>query len=127
MREKTGKIGFIAATVILVLIAAFFFSSTVMSRQKLSNAEIEAYYMPLEAQMVRDARSYLSDLGYVNSGVTLTRVIDSEGYRTYTLTVHHGEIDKLEEAQRKELSRELSAVDFEDSRCSFFHEFLVVK
>ena len=34
--------------------------------------------------------SFLEERGFRNSGVTLTRVVDSEGNRSYTFPIHHG-------------------------------------
>ena len=58
--KRAGSFGFVAATVILVLIAAFSFAGTVMSRTSCSNAELEGYYR----ELVYPVRSNLSTFRY---------------------------------------------------------------
>lgn len=124
MKRKAGSFRFWAATVILVSVAALSFAGTVMCRTNLGSAELEGYYREKEAQLVRDTRAYLNRSGFDNSGVMLTRVVDGDGSRMYTVTVHHREIDRLEEAEREALARELETFAFEDNSSTFFYKFL---
>lgn len=84
------------------------------------------YYNDLEQTLVTDTRRYLAKAGYENSGVNLTRVVDEEGVRSHTLTIHHRRIDNMEEEQREELRRELDSLTFASEKCIFCHEFLVL-
>lgn len=123
--RRTGSFRFAAATIIFVLIAAFSFAGTVMSRTDFSDAELEGYYREREEQLVRDTRAYLNEQGYFNSGVTLTRVVEEDGSREYTVTVHHGQIDRMTEEERMALSQNLAVFTFEDDNCTFYHKFLI--
>ncbi len=125
MREKAGSIRFMAATVILVSVAAFSFAGTVMCRAGLGRAEQEGYYREKEMELVYSTRAYLKQQGFENSGVTLTRVVDGDGSRAYTVTVHHRQIDRMEEAGRELLARELAALAFEEEGSTFCYEFLI--
>lgn len=122
--RKTGSLKFAAATIILVLIAALSFAGTVMSRTNFSDSELEGYYRELEEQLVRDTRAYLNENGFSNSGVTLTRVVEADGSREYTVAVHHWQIDRMSEEERAALTRALAAFVFEDENCKFNHKFL---
>lgn len=124
MRKNAGSLGFWVATILLVLVAAFFFTATVMSRSSLDQAELEGYYREKEEQLVRDARRFLNAQGYQNSGVMLTRVVGADGSRVYTVTLHHGDFDGLEDAEREALVRELSELEFADENAVFCHKFL---
>lgn len=124
MRKNAGSLGFWAATILLVLVVAFFFTATVMSRSSLDQAELEGYYREKEEQLVRDARRFLNAQGYQNSGVMLTRVVGADGSRVYTVTLHHGDFDGLEDAEREALVRELSELEFADENAVFCHKFL---
>lgn len=124
MRKKAGSLGFWAATILLVLVAAFFVTATVMSRTSLSRAELEGYYREKEEQLVREARKYLNAQGYQDSGVMLTRVVGADGSRVYTVTLHHSDFDRLEEEEREALVRELSGLEFADENAVFCHKFL---
>ena len=122
---RRGNIGCILLTVCLVLISAFCITGTVMSQSRPSEQELEHYYRAKEKQLVLDTREYLGQNGFSNSGVTLTRVMDTDGVRKYTITVHHGKIDKLDDSSKESLKNELSALVFADDGCIFYHEFLV--
>ena len=77
----------------------------------------------VEKGLVEDARLLLSERGFANSGVMLTRVIDENGSRQYTLTVHHGRISKMSDEDRQFLMAELEQIVFEDDNSIFFHKF----
>lgn len=133
MEKKAGSFQFVAATIILVSIAAISFAGTAMARTAMTGmslggtnigaAELESCYREKERQLVRDTRRELERQGFINSGVMLTRVVEGDGKRTYTVTIHHREIDRMETAEREELAWELSVFAFEDENSSFCYEF----
>ncbi len=125
MKRKTGSFQFVAATILLVTVAAISFVGTVMARMSAGGAEPESYYREKEQQLVRDTRQELERQGFVNSGIMLTRVVEGDGRRSYTVTIHHGEIDRMEEAEREILARELAAFAFEENGSSFQYRFLI--
>lgn len=125
MNRKTGNLGFAAATALLILVTALSFAGTVMSRTDFNAAELEGYYQEEEARLVEDTRAYLNGHGLKNSGVMLTRVVEADGRREYTVTVHHQDIDKMTLEEREALALELAELDFSDEACIFFHEFLL--
>ena len=125
MERRTGMVGFVAVTILLVLITAFFCVGTVMSRTDLDARELEEYYLAKEQELTREIREVLEENGFENSGVTVTRVVETDGSRLYTVTVHHGRIDDMCDEEREKLLEELKGINFEDERCSFFHQFLL--
>lgn len=118
------KGGFPIIVIFLTLITVFCSAGTAMSRNDLSMAELEGYYREQEKELVRQTRDFLDESGYVNSGVMLTRVVDSDGTREYTITVHHGKIDKLCEEDQIVLMSELKKFVFEDENSVFEYIFL---
>lgn len=126
MKRKTfATVGFWVLTLCLVLLSAFFIGGTVKSGSNKDNQQLERYYRAQEQQLVRDTRNYLNQSGFQNSGVTLTRVLEENGMREYTITVHHDKIDRMVEMEREALKAELSTLVFMEDNCSFSHEFLV--
>lgn len=123
---------FAIITTLLVCIIAFCIVGTVKGQEADSNAETEAFYRELEGQILDDVRAYLTQEGFYNSGVTLNRIVDAEGKREYTFTIHHSRIDKMSDAERRDLALELStresAVLEADifTNCSFCYDFLVL-
>lgn len=123
--RRMNRSGYAAVIMVLTLFACWCCAGTVMSRTDLSAAEMEGYYQEKEKGLVEEARAFLSGEGYIYSGVMLTRVVTADGNREYTLTVHHGKIDKLDDEGRQMLMEGLEGIVFEDENCSFRHEFLI--
>lgn len=116
---------FYAVTALLVMVSAFCVAMTAVSQSRVGDQEMEAFYREKEKALVKEIRAFLNEEGFENSGVTLTRVVDDKGQREYTVTVHHGRIDKMDAERREVLRTELAALDFEAEGCSFRHEFLM--
>lgn len=130
MRRKRGfekLVAYVVLTLLIVLVGTYFYSMTAKSLQAKRDAEVESSYASLEQDMVRAVRGYLNRVGFKNSGVMLTRVVDGEGYRQYKLTVHHAKIDEMEEGERELLADKLSQFAFVDNMCDFRYEFFVPK
>ncbi len=113
-----------AAVALLVLLAAAG-GITASAREKIAREEQEAYCREQEKLLVREVREYLSEQGYRNSGVTLTRTRFEDGSLEYKLTVHHGKIDNMTEEEREELLEELEAFTFPVENGSFVQEFFI--
>lgn len=128
METKTGKAGkicFAAVTVLLVLAAALLFGETAKSGTGLGAGETEEYYLEKERELAVDIRELLKQKGFENSGVMVTRVVEEDGSRRYTVTVHHGRIDDMSDEEREELLECLADLSFADDTCSFTHRFLL--
>ncbi|MCM1540652.1 MAG: hypothetical protein NC121_05260 [Blautia sp.] len=119
MGKRTGGLGFRAVTIILVMVTAFCCVGTVMSRTDFSERELELYYRERERQLVEETREYLRRQGYGNSGVMLTRVVDADGSREYTLNIHHSRIAALSREDQDLLADELQDITFEGQNCVF--------
>lgn len=97
----------VMGTIFLMTMVVFFlFSMTAMSKGKLEEQELRRYYAEKEKETTTQIRSFLEEEGFYNSGLKLTRVSDGEN-RAYTMTIHHGKIDRMTEAERAELMRSL--------------------
>lgn len=125
MERKAGMAGFVAVTVLLVLIAALLFGEKAWSGTDMDARELEEYYQEKEQELSSEIGEFLRGEGLENSGVMVTRVVEKNGSRLYTVTVHHGRIDTMDAAERAELLSRLQELNFADDRCSFTHEFLL--
>lgn len=123
--KRRGVIGFVALTACLVFISAFCVTGTVMSQSNLSERELENYYRAQEKELVQETREYLNQAGFIDSGVMLTKVLEANGSREYTITIHHSKIDKMDTVSRESLREELETLVFVADNCTFCHEFLV--
>ena len=107
-----------------------------MSKGDMNNAELESYYRQVEKELLGQTREQLEALGFKNSGVTLTRVVDAEGNREYTFKIHHRKIDVMNEWEQENLAKKLTegymiqngeVIDIlaaeAFANCSFINEF----
>lgn len=126
MRRKRyfSTIAFAAATLALVAVILFSVAGTVLSQSDIGAQELENYYRAQEKELLEETREYLAASGFQDSGVTLTKVVDAEGKREYTFTIHHRKIDKMSGEERRKLVEALSELASIDENCTFSHEFL---
>lgn len=94
-----------------MIVICFCITGTVYSKEKQSRKEQEQYYRSVEAAYLSEVREWLGENGYENSGVTMTKVIEEDGSREYTLSVHHHKISNLEEREQVSLKNELTGMD----------------
>lgn len=111
-------------TIILVLVTAFCISGTVISQSKGKSAVEEAYYRDWEREYVQKIRGLLANQGYDNCGVTMTRVIETDGNRDYTIEIHHRRISGLKWNQKQALLEACKDISFPVGNCNFCHKFL---
>lgn len=111
-------------SILLIFVIAFCISGTVNSQGCHRDPIEEKYYREMENDYIKDIRFLLSSKGYENCGIAMTHVTDEDGMRTYTVTIHHGRIDKLSAEEKQELLSECSLVPFPDVECGFCHKFL---
>lgn len=112
-------------TVVLIVIIVFLTAGTVLS-QSLHGYEMdEAGYRKMEREYISRVRTYLDEQGYHNSGVTLTHTTEADGYRTYTLKLHHKKLYKLDETEKEELLDYLGSLQFDLENGEFYQEFLM--
>lgn len=110
---------FVTVTVLLVLCMWLFVSETVMSQTEGNITVDEESFLELEKDYVAQVKSHLEKEGYRNSGVSLTRVVDGDGNRSYEMVLHHKNIYKLSEAEQEIMLEEIAQMAFHVSGCKF--------
>ena len=113
--------GFVAVVIAMVLVMALLlvFGGTVSGQVQEDVSISEEAYIQLEGEYVQQLRSMLRERGYENCGINLTRVVDTEGERAYSIVLHHKYLNKLTGEQEQSLFAELGSVAFQLSDCSF--------
>ncbi|MCM1099848.1 MAG: hypothetical protein NC079_05215 [Clostridium sp.] len=97
-----------------------------------ADRDTERRYREWEEELLSDTKILLTAGGFRNSGVTLNRIVDAEGHRTYTFTIHHRHIDRMTEEERQSLAGELGALtegfgaEDPDGSCEFLYDFLIL-
>ncbi len=109
-------------TVVLILVIVFCVKGTVFSKENNERAQANHYYAVLEDGYLEQTRELLKEEGYINCGVTMTRVTQEDGSREYTVLLHHRKLQKLGTEQKEELVEALSAMEFDCGICRFKYE-----
>lgn len=113
------KMGFLATTLLLVFTTAFCITGTVQSQSNDRARMEESFYRELEQDYVEEIRAYLTDEGFLNCGVMLTRTVYEDGSREYKLVVHNSRFAGLSDTETVALISGLQAKAFVQDRCSF--------
>lgn len=112
------------AAIVLSMAAAMCIAGSIKSQAADTLRAQEAYYEQLEREYIGQVKNFLTEQGYRNSGVTLSRIVDGEGQRRYRVLIHHSAIDRLEEEARAELLEQVSDLGFYVPGCSFTAQLL---
>lgn len=118
------KMGFGMITALLILCAVFCVSGTVMGKEKRDRSQENARYALLEDAFKESARRTLDELGYHNSGLTVTWTREGDGRRSYRVEVHHRRIQELEAGEQARLTEILLCEDFcreVEDLCIIYH------
>ena len=117
IRFDIAGLGFIVLA-ILFMVVAFVGRLEINTRK-----QKETSYCEKEQELITSVKDFLSQKGYTNCGVTMTRVMDESGIRHYTLTVHHDRISKMNATEKitwkKRWSRLHLQIQTERSAISF--------
>ena len=105
-KEKKWKV--VIVTMLALVMLCLCFGVTVLAKSRLESEEKQKFYLRQKEQVVRNVRAYLSDKGYQNSGVTLTRRDYGDGTEEYQLAIHHGKLEKLDAESWGELVNDLA-------------------
>lgn len=124
MREGKYQIITWISAVVLIGISVFCMSATAYSRERIERRERESCYRELEAAYVQEIRTFLAGEGYSDSGVMMTRVIDADESRAYTVTIHHRSILALGQEERQQLNGKLKAISYDMENCTVEYQFL---
>lgn len=124
MKRINKMIRTIVFTALLILIAAFGISGTVLSQKDGMSKEMQEYYRTVEKEYVKELRTYLAQQGYSDSGVTMNRIINEDGSRDYVVTIRHRRIEGLEDTEKEALLASCKEIAFPVEDCGFYHKFL---
>lgn len=114
-----SKRRFIILTTFLILIIAFSIAGTVNSKEDKNHKVEENYYQQLEDEYLQKIREFLSEEGYGNSGIMLTRIVYDDGFREYQVSIHIGRYRNMNEEEKDFLIKGIQERAFQDDKCSF--------
>ena len=106
--KNMGKKVFVILFVVILLWLCM--SITATARNRMDREERQRNYVAQKEILISEARKCLKDMGFKNSGVSITRREWGENSEEWTMSVHHGRITKLMEEEREEVERALEEV-----------------
>lgn len=89
--KKYSFVKIIGIFVVAVIMLGGVWGIKANAAQKADNDKAE--YQLQEIQLKNEIRECLEDMGYFNSGITMTKVMEADGSRQYTVLVHHSDLD----------------------------------
>lgn len=111
-------------TIVLAMVTAIGIAGSIKSQAADTWKAQEAYYEQLERDYISRVRQFLDEQGYRSSGVTLNRVVDCDGQRSYKVLVHHGALGRLEEEAQAQVLEQIEDMGFYVPGCSFMAQLL---
>lgn len=123
-RSWTDQILWGMVAIALAMAAALCVAGSIQSQAADTQNAREAYYEQLEREYIGRVWAFMEDQGYRNSGVMLSRVVDSDGQRSYKVLVHHGALEKQKEETQEELLRQIEDLGFQAADCDFTAQLL---
>lgn len=122
MRNRTNR--FLTILFGLMCVIGFFTAKTMVIMAESGQQAEKEFYHEMEMEYLNKTREILSESGYSNSGVNMTKIIDEDGSRTYSVKIHNRRINALEDTEKEELLNALRNINFADGQSEFHHEFI---
>lgn len=113
-RRNTKSIVLIVVALAVAVVTFITTSITVTSCKKGAASDNAAYYHQLEQAYVKEARKVMNEQGYFDAGITMTRRMNEDGGRIYTVKVHHNRLEKDSLENIKHVCDLLEGILFED-------------
>lgn len=105
--KHKGTILFLLGMLIIIVFCIFgTMTVNAVRHQKMTD---EAY-TEFEKTYRDRVRAYMDDLGYKNAGIMLTKVVDCDGKRTYTLEIHHRRFSLLSDEEKSKVITDLQGL-----------------
>ena len=122
-KKNVQSICFLGITISLILVILFFTCLTVQSNSGQTDVR-DQYYSEQSKVLTKRVSTFLTEKGYRNSGVAVTRQVEKDGHANFKITIHHHLINNLDQASQISLLKEMESLSFQDEYCSFTYEFL---
>lgn len=123
-KDSVKRFAELAVIAILSIVMVIVLSTIIVRSAQNDDAAADRYYAGLEREYESAVRSYMNENGYINAGIMITRIVDREGGRTYTVKLHHTRLDRLDASERERIAAEVCELGFRDEVCDFHTVFV---
>lgn len=121
--KNAGRLsGTTAVIIMLVAMIIFCTSGTLLCLDTKLNRTEELGYRILEREYESELRVLLEEKGYSNSGVTMNSIVQEDGVRSYTVTIHHKKIEALDNVEKRALAAECQGIEASVENCSVYFQ-----
>ncbi len=109
--KKYNVVKIIGVFVLTTILLGCVWGIKANAAQKADNDKAE--YQLQEIQFKNEIRSCLEEKGYYNSGITMTKVMEADGSREYTVLLHHSDLDIVENHRINDVYEALSHIQMD--------------
>ena len=106
--KKYNVIQVIGILVLVTVVLGSVWGIKANAAQKAENDKTE--YQLQEIELKHKIRNCLEEQGYYNSGITITKVMEADGSREYTVLLHHSDLDASDNEKVEEIYEVLSYI-----------------
>ncbi|MBD5545608.1 MAG: hypothetical protein HDR01_15530 [Lachnospiraceae bacterium] len=114
----------ILMTAVLALVIVFSVAGTVYSKEADAYGLNDSCLKEQERECLKQIKAVLQNYDCINSGITMTKVIDRKGNRQYRVRLHHKRIGDMDLAKKETLRRDLENIGFSQENFTVSYEFL---
>ena len=93
--KRYNAVKIIGTFVIATILVGGIWGIKANAAQRADNDKAE--YQIQEICLKNEIRSCLEEMGYYNSGITMTKVMEADGSREYSVLLHHSDLDTKDE------------------------------
>lgn len=127
MKSVKKNIALTALTVVLITIIFFCFSSSVYSQSRKGPGVSDRESMDeSEREYMEQVAKLMKEYGCEYSGITMTKVFEADGSRSYDVLIHHRNLSFLSREEMGELEERLTGLSdsFKDAEFTYGFSYL---
>ena len=110
----------------LIILVLAGFMSVVLTVNSMGEQEKydEVYYDAIESHYMDEVRSVLREHSYFFSGVTITKITDESGNRSYQVNINDSGFENMDTDEKEMLLGRLAAIKFADTKAKISHALM---
>ncbi len=108
MKKKIIKL---SVAIIGFVVFMCFTARTVSGTEQKSNALSPDVYESMETELLKEIKAVLTQNNYSNSGINMTKVIDTDENRIYTVSIYHARLTDADDGIKQDLLGQLEMLN----------------
>jgi len=116
---------FLFSTITLSVILGILIASITSGQTAKAKSCDAGYYDEMESYYLEQVRAVMEGYGYTDSGITMTKVTDSDGHRAYRVLIHHRWLEGISGVEENSLRTDLKNLLPSDGQSEFHIDFSI--